>query len=213
MNRRLSILVACLAGTTILGTTLGCGIPGQDTPTVIDATAVPFDLLDPGHGTPTPVPTAASTAHPGVATASVFFLQNKALVPVRRTARLGPTPQRLATVIAALTSGPSAVEQAGGYATAIPPGLEVSFVSLVDGQVTVDLAGESGVVTPAESPLTVGQIVLTLTAFPGIDEVRLTRDHVSIEVPLADGSLTSAPLGADDYRLLRRDAGTVDRRR
>ena len=52
MNRRLSILVACLAGTTILGTSLGCGIPGQDTPTVIDATAVPFDLLDPGHGTP-----------------------------------------------------------------------------------------------------------------------------------------------------------------
>jgi spore germination protein GerM len=212
MNRRLAILAAGLAGTAILGCSLGCGVPGQDAPTIIEPTSVPFDLLAPAEPRPTRAPTAASTANPAVAGATVYFVQQKELVSVRRTARIGPPPQRLTTVVAALTSGPSPAEQARGLGTAIPPGLRVTFVSLVDGQVTVDLAGESGGLTPAESHLLVGQIVLTLTAQQSIDEVRLTRNHLSMEAPLADGSLTSAPLAADDYEHLRRNAANSSAR-
>ncbi len=203
---------AVLTCAAVLSGGLGCTIPSQDAPTVIDPTTVPFDLLDPDHAAPKAASTAVPpAARPDLATSTVYFVKDKTLVGVRRMGRPGPPNRQLAIVVAALASGPSTPEQSDGLGTAIPPTLRMTFVSVEDGQATVDLTGESGGVTPAESPLAVGQIVLTLTSLPGIEEVRLTRDHVLIEAPLADGSLTSAPLVAEDYLDLRGEAGSRGR--
>jgi spore germination protein GerM len=102
-----------------------------------------------------------------------------------------------------LTSGPAAPEQARGLSSAIPPGLRLAVQSFEGGRVTIDLSGDPAGLTAAESPLTIGQIVLSLTSLPGVERVQFTRDHQPIEVPLVDGSLTSRPLAGVDYQVLR----------
>ena len=67
----------------------------------------------------------------------------------------------------------------------------------------MDLSGDAAGLTATDSPLTVAQVVLTITSVPGIDTVRLTRDYAPIDVPRANGSLTSELLTSDDYASLR----------
>jgi spore germination protein GerM len=188
-----------IAGIAVCGLVVGCSVPSQDSPTIIEPTSVPFGLLDQGRTEPAP-PVAADTGE----AATVYFVNSKALVGVRRDMHEGSTRRRLVTVVADLASGPTTTEQARGLATAVPPGLRLKVVSVVDSQATIDLSGQSVGGTAAESPLTIAQIVLSVTSLSGVDEVQLTRDHQRFEAPLADGSLTTAPLRADDYQDLRR---------
>lgn len=190
----------CLTVGAVLAFVLaGCGIPSQAEPGVIERTSVPFGLLDPGHR-----PHGASDADTDEALATVYFVKAKMLFGVKRGVATGPMTSQAAAVLAALTAGPDPDEQSRGLSTAVPPSLHLNVAQFRNRQITLDIASEPSGVTAAESPLTVAQIVLSLTSLPGIDKVRLTRDHQPIEAPLADGSLTSVPLTARDYNLLRK---------
>lgn len=47
--------------------------------------------------------------------------------------------------------------------------------------------------------LAVAQLTCAVTLEPGVELVRFSRDGASIEVPRADGSLTSDPVEVEDY--------------
>ncbi|MEQ7009782.1 GerMN domain-containing protein [Actinopolymorpha sp. B17G11] len=193
------------AASALLG---GCGVPSQDRPTLIEPTTVPFGLLSnrsaAAKAGATPLPGSDTSADPFFHTSvAVYFVEGKTLVGVKRKVRPGPLPDRVDVVVEALTSGPAAPEQARGLSSAIPPGLRLAVASFEAGQVTIDLAGDPAGLTAAESPLTIGQVVLSLTSLPGVERVQLTRDHKPVEVPLVDGSLTTRPLAGVDYQVLR----------
>ena len=50
--------------------------------------------------------------------------------------------------------------------------------------------------------LALGQLVLTATARPGVGQVRFTLEGLPVQVPTADGTVTSDPLSRDDYLAL-----------
>jgi spore germination protein GerM len=75
--------------------------------------------------------------------------------------------------------------------------LDVSQVD--DGTATIDIAGPVDAPSGSDSRVAVAQIVLTATSIPQVHAVRLMREGESIDAPLPDGELTSAPLTADDY--------------
>jgi Sporulation and spore germination len=204
----LATAVLCAAAALLAG----CALPSQDQPTLIEPTTVPFGLLERGAGAAgaaeagaTPLPEVGASTdpffHTGVA---VYFVEGKTLTGVKRRVRPGLMPDRVGAVVDALTAGPAAPEQARGLSSAIPPGLRLAVTSFDRGRVTIELSGDAAGLTAAESPLTIGQVVLSLTSLPGVERVQLTRNHAPVEVPLVDGSLTTRPLMARDYEVLRR---------
>ncbi len=177
-----------------------CGVPSQDRPTVIESTTVPFGLLQAAGDEPGP-----QTDDGRVVRARVYFVRDDALVGVDRALPVRLTKHRASAVMTILMSGPDPTEQVRGLGTAIPPTLRLKIQAVRGPLAVIDLAGDSARVTAAESPLTIAQIVLSVTSLPGIDEVRLTRDHEPLDAPRADGSLTAKSLTAEDYQSLRAD--------
>jgi spore germination protein GerM len=102
-----------------------------------------------------------------------------------------------------LIAGPTSTEQATGITTALPPNLNLTIAELRGTRVTLELSGETEGRSATENILAVGQIVLSVTALPSIDEVTFSRNGVPVEALLADGALTTDPLTASDYASLR----------
>lgn len=192
MNPRQFSLVL---GTTLLSTLVACGVPTQSEPRTVDPTLVPNQLLSGSNPTPDQVATP-----PAGRRTRAYFVEENLLVSVHRTAD-GQTPRdRVRGALDLLTSGPSQAEQAAGLSTSIPAELRLSVTAINGRQATIDLVGELGNSPADELTLAVAQIVLTATAVDGIDTVRLTQKGNQIEAPLVDGSLTTEPLSAADYR-------------
>jgi spore germination protein GerM len=188
---------ACLVATLIL--LAGCGVPSQDRPTVIDPTNVPNGLLASGRPEPASTPTQPQQANP-----VTYFVDADRLIGVRRELPTGSPRTRLHDAISALLVGPTETELAAGLSTAIPNGLLLTVAGAEDGEATIELTGELRNSPMEDTVLAVAQIVLTATAQPEIDRVRLTYNGETIEAPLIDGSLRSAPLTEADYADLRR---------
>jgi len=108
----------------------------------------------------------ASPAH-AQATVRVHFLQGEQAVAVERP---GATP---AAAIAALLAGPSPAERRNRIVSELPVGLPLLGLEAAGGVATVDLGGAFGDGDPASVSARTAQLVLTLTGFPGIREVRL----------------------------------------
>jgi spore germination protein GerM len=176
----------------------GCGVPLQQDPVAIKPEAVPSQLQ--GSGRPnSPQPTAT----PGRPTVQVDFVRNDKLVGLVREAPAAGPAERLNAVIGALMAGPTDTEQAKGITTALPPDLTLTVVDTQETRVVLELSGETDGRSATENVLTVGQIVLSVTALPTVDEVTFARDGVPVEALLADGALTTDPLTAADYEALR----------
>ncbi|MFI6676820.1 GerMN domain-containing protein [Kribbella sp. NPDC050470] len=110
---------------------------------------------------------------------------------------------RIDTVIQALQAGPNETEQANGITSALPDGLQLSVAEIQGTRVVLELGGETEGRSSTENVLAVGQIVLSFTALPSIDQVTFQRGGVPVETLLADGALTTEPLTAGDYASLR----------
>lgn len=188
--------VAVLAA--ILLVLAGCGVPIQSEPVPIASGAVPTRL----QGSPGP-PTTAPSATPGRPAVQVNFVRDDRLVAlVRDTPATTPT-DRLTAVVDALLAGPTENEQAGGITTALPPGIALSVADIQGSRVDLQLSGQTDGRSATENVLAVGQIVLSVTALPTIDQVSFSRDGAPVEALLADGALTAEPLTAADYEALR----------
>jgi Sporulation and spore germination len=194
----LGLLLALLALLALLSLLVaGCGVPSQDRPVVIDPTNVPNSLLATARPEPDSTPTPSLEAKP-----VTYFVEAGMLVGVERDLPHASLRPRLESAIAALLLGPTGTEQSAGLGTAIPNNLLLNVGEIHDGEVIIELTGEPRNSPTEENVLAVAQIVLTATAQPEIDRVRLTRDGEPVDAPLIGGTLKYTALTANDYAAL-----------
>lgn len=167
----------------------GCGIPADPHPV-----AVPGGVVRPALG-----PTTNTTTPTPASQATVFFVQAEHLVPVPRST----TRPDMQAVLQVLFSGPTETELAAGLRTAISAQPNVRSVGTEGSTAVIDLTPTFVEVGGEEQILALAQIVLTATATPGITNVRFQLEGQAVEVPRADGTLSSGPLTATDYASLR----------
>ena len=183
-----------LAAATML---VACGIPYDREPTITPGGVVMPVLA------PSEPPTAGGPPGPSgpqSPAVEVFLVQAENLVAVTRsTAR-----HELAGALLLLLGGPMETEFAAGTRTAISPQTELRSAGLENGTAVVDLSAAFVEVGGQEQILAVAQVVLTATAVPGVERVRFLLEGEAVEVPRADGTLTSDSLQAADYQGLLR---------
>ena len=176
----------------------GCGVPMQSAPVPIEPGTIPSQLQGSGRTT-----TTEPSTTPGRLTVQVNFVRKDKLVSLHREAPAATPPGRLSTVIQALADGPTETEQADGVTTALPAELSLTVAEVHGSRVVLDLSGDTEGRSATENVLAVGQIVLSVTALPTVDEVTFSRDGEPVEALLADGALTTDPLTAADYESLQ----------
>lgn len=164
----------------------GCGIPDDGQPTLL-----PGGVVEPALAPSEPVQSP-------LAEVPVFLVRAERLVPVVRRA----APGDVTGVLARLLAGPRQEEFAAGIRTAISPETELRSAGLSGDTATVDLTAAFVEVGGEEQILAVAQIVLTASSVPGVAQVRLLLAGQAVEIPRADGTLTSATLRPADYEAL-----------
>jgi peptidoglycan hydrolase-like protein with peptidoglycan-binding domain len=117
----------------------------------------------------------APTSH-AQQTVRVHFLQGEQTVAVERP---GATP---ADAVAALLAGPSAAEQRIRIVSELPEGLPFLGLEAADGVATVDFGSAFADGDAAAVSARLAQVILTLTAVPGIHEVRLLVEGTELVV-------------------------------
>ncbi|MFG2109391.1 GerMN domain-containing protein [Micromonospora chersina] len=184
MSRRL--LLPVLLAATVLG---GCGVPVDDEPRVVQAPPGSF-----------PTPAGTATADPaGRLVEPLCFVRDDGLAAVtRRVDDLPGVDEHLQHLLA----GPDGTERERGLATALPGTVAVAGAALTGTVATVDVRQAGEETGRNDEVLAFGQIVCTLTQRPDVDSVAFRRDGQPLEVPRADGNLSSLPLTAGDYRPL-----------
>lgn len=192
------VVLACVLGVA------ACGLPQSTPPRVLDATAVPYDLLraDPDN--------AQSRIPRGRTTSPHVYLLGPGdhLVPVRTALAAQGVASVVDGLLLRLGAGPDDAQRAAGLATALGPDVKIQLRSVSAGTAVISL--DTGEQDPSASrlPLAVGQIVLTATSVQGVDRVHLVRGSRPLEVPLPGGALTSSPVSASDYAPLVVRGGT-----
>lgn len=196
----------------------GCGVPVTGKPEVLSTSAVPYNLLQ----SPTPSSSGASptgtgtgtgsrtgTAQPttpapaGQVTGRVAFVADEQRVVLQpRTVPSGTPLEVTQALLRQLEAGPTQTERTRGLASAVATGTGLRATSIVGQLAMIDLAEETPVQAPDRLRVAVAQIVLTATSQAGVTQVLLSRAGQPVSAPLANGSLTSEPLTARDYRSL-----------
>jgi hypothetical protein len=181
------VLLALGAGAT------GCGVREQSSPQAIDSSDVPFDLLE---SQPTPeVPNAGESVGYQL---TIYLLGAERLVPVLRQA---PQPPDLATALDTLAEGPTADEVALGLQSAVGPESPARPVRAEGALAVVELS-DAFLTGSGDQIAGLAQIVFTLTEGSGVEGVQFLLDGEPVEVPRADGVLTTEPVGRTDYARL-----------
>jgi spore germination protein GerM len=194
-GRRAAGVGALAAAVALAG---ACGVPTDGSPREISADELPPGLVD------APSTTAPSSPGGDAEVVQLYYVADDSLVPAfGEVAR----PARVDVVLRALLEGPDPAYVARGYRSALPQGEElVPAADQRAGVARVELAPTFREIPAADQVLAVGQIVLTLTARPGVGQVRFLLDGQPVAVPRADGSVTAQPVSRDDYAALRADA-------
>jgi hypothetical protein len=178
--RRAAVLVSAMA----MALFASCGVP-DEVARPVDRDELPANLTEPPTTTPT-------TDGGQVAVATVHWIRGRELVGESVLFEAGPDTERL---LALLERGPAGEDDRVRSAVSDEA---IASVTVRDGTAVVELAE----VTGPDQVLAIGQLVLTLTSLPEIDQVRVQRDGEPVEVPLPDGTLVSRPLQAQDYSSL-----------
>ncbi len=192
MSRRLrSWIIATLIATAAAA----CGIPHDPRPTILPGGVV-NPALAPVDGQPQ---ARDGTARPEV-NAEIFLVQAEHLVAVRRST----SGHDLAGALNLLLKGPTEAEFGTGIRSAISAQTTLRSARVDGDTAVVDLSGALVDVGGQEQILAVAQLVLTATAVPGVAQVRFLLEGQAVEVPRADGTLTSETLRTTDYAGLLR---------
>jgi hypothetical protein len=181
-------VVACL----LLG---ACGVPTGDV-RAIDPATVPYGLLS-GRA---PESSDGAGLRPGEQRARIALVTAQGTLRlVDRAVPAGAPVGTAQALLDELGRGPTEAERRAGLESAVPAAAGLT-VREADGVYVVDVAGAVTDQAVDRLPLTVAQVVYTVTAAPGVDLVRLERDGRPVDAPLPDGALTSGPLTRADYR-------------
>jgi hypothetical protein len=175
----------------VVGSATGCGVPSDSRPQAVDATAVPFGLLD--------TRPAGASPEPSGPAALIYLMDGQVLRPVPRRV---PGVNRPAALVRDLLGGPSPSEAAAGLASAVPSRTRLLSLDVFGTTVTLDLSKEFGDVSGRDQVNAVAQLVYTVTQSPRIDSVKLAVDGKPIEVPDGTGSLTLDPVSRADFAAL-----------
>lgn len=182
-----------------------CGVPRTSEPTTLDASEVPYRLLDPASGPSGATPSRNGTGAPAP---KVWFVTADDRLTAEDVDVGGLTGAAAAErLLAVLQAGPDPQQQDAGLLTLLASGTRVRLERVERDRAVVELT--FGDVPPAPSglPAAVGQVVLTLTSIPGIRSVSLVSAGGPAPVPLPDGRLVDRPVTAADYAGLRDNAG------
>lgn len=194
--RRASVRRAVAVALVLL--VAGCGLPRDTEVRAVDATAVPYDLLDPEApsrpGLTGPVPAG---------TPVVFWLvHDDRLAPTAvAVSCTDPVDDVVGRLLGLLAAAPDETARSAGRSSAIPSSSDLELVGVADGVALVDFVPATSL-TADRLPLAVGQLVLTVTSAPGVESVLVGAAGETVEVPLPGGALTDRPVTADDYAIL-----------
>jgi hypothetical protein len=185
-------LAAAVVAATIVS---GCGLPHGGVETVDEAT-VPYHLLD----DPSPSQQEGAGDQPSLSEPQVYWVdETERLIP--RTAPIG-CPGDVAELVDALlseiTTGPADEVRDQGLGTALPPESGLTLTAVQDGVAVVDIQPASQIGAD-RLPIAIGQLVLTVTSAPAIDQVELLSNGEAVQIPVAGGALTDSPVTAQDY--------------
>ena len=175
--------------------TSACGVPVGGEPTTIPASDVPYGLAQP-NPTSAPLP----SPDPALDPSRVFLVSGEETLVPRSREVVGVTRQeRLDDLLEHLADGPTRAERDAELSTALPPDAQLTVTELFAGTATIDIAGPADAPSGWATRRAVGQIVLTATSVPGVEDVLLTVAGDPVDAPLPSGPLTSEPLTAADY--------------
>lgn len=166
-----------------------CGVPLDEEATELPGEQVPFDLLS---------ATTTSLA-PGTqitAETNVCLEFGGTLLSLGRD-RDGDPP--LDDDLALLGAGPTEGEAELGARTLLDGDQAVLGVDRSDGTAAVQLGPDIAELSADQQLLAVAQIVCTLSAQPGIDDVAFEIDGRDVEVPIQGGELVRRPVTIVDY--------------
>jgi hypothetical protein len=184
-----------------------CGLPGDGEAEPIEDSDVPYGLMDASQGMPRypPQPEPSSLNTPRV----MWIDAEEKLVPVEVTIDSSASSREQgSTLLTRLSQGPSESDRARGLGTALTPDANVYVVAAVGPGIVIELDFGEQSLSAERLPLAVGQIVLTATSVPDVEQVRILSDGEPLEVPLPGGALTDGPLRQSDYSELLADAAT-----
>ena len=173
-----------LVALALVALTVGaCGVRGESSATKLDDIALP----------PEPVPEEASGTQEGPTTI-VYFVQSEHLAPVERA-----TQATLSNAVRGVLEGPRETESESGFRSAVPAGTSLLGVDLAEGVATIDLSDDFQSVVGPEQVLALAQLVYAATEIPGVTAVRFSIGGDPIDAARGDGSLSTSPVGRDDY--------------
>jgi spore germination protein GerM len=204
-------LVALAALVTAGAVGASCGVPSSSKFQPASTDEIPFELANTTSTTtsttlaPTttvPASTSTTTAETTTTLATVsvdvYYVSGSDLILVSRLLAGEATLER---VLGLLKSGPPSGDEGEGLRAVIPADADIE-VDSEGGVATVDLPGAMfDELNRTDHRLVFGQIVLTLTARPGIGQVRFLLDGEERGVALP-GARTSEPgelLSREDY--------------
>lgn len=199
-------LVGTLVGALAAALLAGCGAPGSSRPAEIEPSEVPYQLLRPS------VDPLAASSEPDlleeVATTPVYLLgEGAVLVAADTPVQPGSSTQLAEQALSRLQAGPTDDERDAGLASALGAAVRLALVSIQDGTARVEVRLTAGDIAADQVPLALGQVVLTLTSVPGIQDVQLVNDGEPVEMALPGGRRTVDPVTAADYQELTGPAG------
>jgi spore germination protein GerM len=117
--------------------------------------------------------------------------------------RVVPSPATASEALGLLLSGPTVPEAAFGVRSAIPAGTSLLGVHLAKGgKAVVDLSTDFAQTGGADQILAIAQVVYTLTSLPDVVGVSFELAGQPVDVPTADGTLVSGPVGSQDFSAL-----------
>jgi spore germination protein GerM len=214
-------LLAAIAAAVLVVAAGACGVPGSSSfepinpppelATTTTTIAPTTSSRAPSSSTSAPSTTAATTTTSTTLapTTSTNPVYSASLYFVTGSGQLTPIVRQLASsaaqqVLTELADGVPVGEEYGGLITAIPPGTEL-VVRTESGLATVELPPAFLTDTPPQNQITaVAQIVLTLTARPGIGQVTFTSGGEPQEVLRPNNSLTNVgeAVACEDYSVM-----------
>ena len=162
-----------------------CGVPIDDGPRAIRPSAA--RSADPG---------SAPSAQAGTGTEEVCLLRDGLLTPVPRRVR---TPISADAHLRLLLDGPTPVEQAGGYTSALSGVQLVTRARQDGGLVSVEAGDPNPEAGRTDDVLAYGQVVCTLASRLPVGTVVFEHNGTRLRIPRADGSLSDGPLTIADY--------------
>jgi len=186
--RRRHLLPLLLSAVAILAA--GCGVPTEDRAQVIAAQDLPYGLADPEASSAS---AATGTEVDDLEPVALYFPVGTGLVAVSRDL---PAPATLTAVVDALTR--SGEVSTTPTRSAVGRG-DVERVDIRAGVATVELDARIIDLPNAEQRVAVAQLVLTLTARPGVGQIAFTVGGDPVQVPRADGTLARSTVSRDDF--------------